>query len=66
MALIDDLEAAEASEETLADQLIAYIAGVPAMIAAAAGDPTRLKALQDKLTAEAAKMQAALDAAPKP
>lgn len=64
MALIDDLEAAEAAENEVAAKVITYIAGVPALIAAAGTDPARLQALKDKIDADAKAMQAALDAAP--
>jgi hypothetical protein len=61
MSIYDDLEAAEAAENTVAGKVIAYLAGVPALIAAAGTDMARLSALKDKI---AAAMQTALDSAP--
>ena len=66
MSTLADVQTAYDALEARLTEVQTYLAGVPALIAAAASDPTALQALADKITADTAAVGAALDAAPKP
>src|SRR6266403_1838817 len=52
MSALDDLQAAVAAEDTVIDSAITLINGIPALIAAAGTDPTKLAALSADITAK--------------
>jgi hypothetical protein len=65
MAAIDDFKAAVAAEDTLIDQAVAFIAGTPAIVAAAvalqaASNDTALASLQSDVQAHADALTTAL------
>ncbi len=62
MSALDDLTAAVAKEDTVIDSAIALINGIPALIAAAGTDPTKLAALQADITAKSDALAAAVTA----
>ena len=52
MSALDDLQAAVAAEDTVIGSAITLINGIPALIAAAGTDPTKLSALTADITAK--------------
>ena len=66
MATLAYVQSAYTALEARLTETETYLAGVPALIAAAASDPAALQALADKITSDTATLGAALDAAPKP
>ena len=62
MAAIDDLQAAVAQEDTVIGSAIKLIQGIPALIAAAGTDQTKLAALQADITAQSQSLAAAVAA----
>lgn len=62
MSAIDDLQAAVAAEDTVIDSAITLIQGIPALIAAAGTDQTKLAALQADITAKSTALAAAVAA----
>ena len=62
MAAIDDLQAAVAQEDTVIGSAITLIQGIPALIAAAGTDQTKLAALQADIIAQSQSLAAAVAA----
>src|ERR1035437_643381 len=60
MAAIDDLAAAVAAEDTVIDGAVTLLNGIPALIAAAGTDPTKLAQLQTDITAKTTTLAAAV------
>jgi hypothetical protein len=60
MSALDDLATAVAAEDTVIDSAILLINSIPALIAAAGTDPTKLAALQADIKAHAASLSAAV------
>jgi len=64
MTALSDLQAAVNAEETQEAAVLTYLAGLPALIAAAGNDSAQLNALTAQITADTAKLKAGVDLAP--
>ena len=65
MSDLTPLHNAVASLEAELEATKAYLAGIPGLLAAAAGDQSAVQALADKITADTAALAQAREAAPK-